>query len=111
MGYVASDDRVEPRGARCAGAFKDGPFIRRVVTGPFNTLTVKSTEGEVLWTEYACPVDYQIMSIDCETSSFSGGLVLILGGFTPGGAESRTITIVTDYQIQPPTWYRGEDRG
>ena len=106
MGQIVADvSTLGNQGGRHAGSFKDGTFIRRVEVRPGNELVVFDTEGRDLYHEHACPQDFSIQSISCETSSFSGTLVLILGGFSPNTDDSRTITISTGYQIAPPRWY------
>jgi len=75
MSHVVSDSVISPRGARVAAAFKDGVFIRRVEARPGNVLVVLDTEGNPLYVEYACPENFAILSIDAQTSSFSGTLI------------------------------------
>lgn len=110
MSQIVSDSKTDNnQGCRCAGSFKDGPYIRRVEARPGNVLVVCDTEGHELYRETALQAlgPYAIRTIDAETSTFSGTLVLIIGGFTPDTSDSRVVTISTDYRIQPPAWFTG----
>ncbi len=123
FGVVARDHQVDPnQGGRKAASFKDGPYIRIVEIAPGNVVRVYSNENDVLYEDYGISAyNVSIQSISTERSTFSGALVLIFGGFTPDTGNSRTITLVTSYAIQPavegmgldlpgvylPGWYQG----
>jgi hypothetical protein len=107
MGHIVADQSVSGnQGGRRAGSFKDGKFIRRIEIRPGNLIEFYTIEGVLLYQEVALAgQSFIITSLNAETSSFSGTVVLLLGGFTPETDNSRTITIVTDYQIAPPMWF------
>ena len=111
MGRIVSDS-ITPgnQGARYAGSFKDGKFIRRIEGRQDNTLIVFDTENNELYRETSLRGigPFAVRTVSTETSSFDGSLVLIVGGFTPDTDNSRVVTIVTDYKISPPTWYTGK---
>jgi len=105
MSTINGDIRIDNnQGGRRAGAFKDGTFIRVLVAAPGNVIEVRTVEGATLYRETGIPQDYAIQSISAERSTFSGNLVLILGGFSPNGNDSRTIILTTDYAVQPPVY-------
>ncbi len=105
MSTINGDIRLDNnQGGRRAGSIRDGQFIRALVAAPGNVIRVVTVEGQTLYEEHGIPRDYAIQSISAERSTFSGKLVLILGGFSPNGNDSRTIILTTDYAVQPPVY-------
>lgn len=103
MATINGDIRLaDNQGGRRAGAIRDGPYIRALLVAPGNVVQVRSVEGAILYEERALPQDFSIQSIAAARSSFSGKLVLILGGFTPDTGDSRTLIVTTDYALQAP---------
>jgi len=102
---INGDIRTDPnQGGRRAGSLKDGTFIRALVVMPGNAIDVRTVEGATLYRETGIPQDYSIQSVSAERSTFSGKLVLIMGGFTPNTSDSRTLIITTDYSIATPVY-------
>jgi len=102
---INGDIRVDQnQGGRRAGSLKDGTFIRALVCMPGNVIEVRTVEGATLYRETGIPHDYAIQSISAERSTFSGKLVLILGGFSPNTTDSRTLIITTDYDVAAPQY-------
>lgn len=89
------------QGGRHAGAVKDGPYVRALVAAPGNVIRVVTVEGQTLYEEHSIPQNFAVQTISAVRSSFSGNLVLVLGGFTPNTQDSRTLIITTAYPLQP----------
>lgn len=105
MSTINGDIRIDSnQGGRRAGAFKDATFIRALVCMPGNVIEVRTVEGAMLYRETGVPRDFSIQSISAERSTFSGKLVLILGGFTPDSSDSRTLILTTDYDVTAPQY-------
>jgi len=102
---INGDIRIDPnQGGRHAGAFKDGQYIRALVAAPGNVVRVVTVEGQTLYEEHGIPSAFAVQTISAERSSFSGKLVLILGGFSPDSSDSRTLILTTDYDVSPPVY-------
>lgn len=105
MSTINGDIRIDGnQGGRRAGSLKDGPYIRALVGLPGNVIEVRTVEGATLYRETGIPRDFAMQSISAERSTFSGKLVLILGGFTPESSDSRTIILTTTYDVAAPQY-------
>jgi hypothetical protein len=110
MSRIIAYMNIDALNGRRAGSFKDGQYIRFITCDQDCIFHFWDQERNHLYQEEALKGSgYFPQSIDTETSSFSGTVVLILGGFFPDNPnKATTITIATDYRISPPIWYGGD---
>lgn len=103
--YTIDDNTAGRKGC----TFKDGAVVRRVVPRRDRSIEVRASEGNVEHVNRDLQAqqfdNFVVGSINAETSSFDGRLLLILDGFDAGTNNSRHVLIRTDYFIKPPTYY------
>lgn len=84
---------------RCAGAFKDGYVLRKVMFIDGDIVVYGVFDDEV----YRCNAgvgDFMAKSISCLRSAQSGKLIVVLGGFVPNTESGqRSHFVSTDYVI------------
>ncbi len=106
MGRIVSDDIIDgDQNGRVAGEFKDGTQTRRIELLQGNVIVFKSVEGQELYREQPLPSDFAARTVSADHSSFTGHVVLVIGGFTVNSGNARVLTIATDYKIAPAIEY------
>jgi hypothetical protein len=111
-GRVVNDIPVDNnQNGRLAGSFKDGTFVRVVEVDPGNLIVFKSVEGQEIFRDGTINNSnysrFVPRSVSAEHSSFTGTVILILGGFTADTGNSRTVIVATDYAIKPEVPFNG----